>query len=106
MSFERDRCQTGSGSVMEIIERSSLSAGQSIRRIGRIIVVQKCANPSCSVTFRRLGDGRLFVVEAAGEGHPRQPKYFWLCNSCSRIMTVVKKGNQSSVVPLARTQAA
>jgi hypothetical protein len=48
-------------------------------------VVQECANPSCSVTFR-LGDGRLFVAEAAAETHPRQPKYFWLCDSCSRII--------------------
>ena len=72
----------------------------------RITVVQKCANPSCSATFRRLGDGRLFVVEAAAESHPRQPKYFWLCDSCRRTMTVAKKGNQSAVVPLARAQAA
>ena len=71
-----------------------------------ITVVQKCANPSCAATFYRLGDGRLFVVEAAAKGHPRQPKYFWLCDSCRRIMTVAKKGNQSAVVPLARTQAA
>jgi hypothetical protein len=74
--------------------------------MGRITVVQKCANPSCSVTFRRLGDGRLFVLEAAAEGHLRQPNYFWLCDSCSRVMTVAKKGNQSAVVLLARAQAA
>ena len=69
-------------------------------------MVQKCANPSCSAPFRRLRDGRLFVVEAAAEGHPRKLNYFWLCDSCSRIMTVAKKGNQGAVVPLARTQAA
>jgi hypothetical protein len=51
-------------------------------------VVQKCANPSCSATFRRLGEGRLFAAEAAGDGRSRRLEYFWLCNSCSRTMTV------------------
>ena len=69
-------------------------------------MVQKCANPSCSARFCRLGAGRLFVIEAVAEGHRRQPKYFGLCDSCSRNMTVAKKGNQSAVVPLARSQAA
>lgn len=68
-------------------------------------MVQKCANPSCSATFRRLRDGKLFVVEAPDNGRP-QLNYFWLCNSCSRTLTVAKKGNQSAVVPLTRAQAA
>ncbi len=68
-------------------------------------MVHKCANPSCSVTFHRLGDGRLFVVEIADGS--RRLEYFFLCNSCSRSMTVAtKKGRDSVVVPLARAKAA
>ena len=70
-------------------------------------MVQKCANPSCSATFHRLGDGRLFVVEASEANSSRKLQYFWLCNSCRQTMTVAaKKGSGSVVVPLARAQAA
>lgn len=70
-------------------------------------MVHKCANPACSATFRRLRDGRIFVVEL--EGDPRseskdnahQLHYFWLCNSCRRTMTViVEKRKGVQVVPL------
>ena len=70
-------------------------------------MVEKCANPACSVTFRCLRDGRVFVREVEGDpsgdirGHSRQPHYFWLCNSCCRTMTVIaEKGMGIKVVPL------
>lgn len=75
-------------------------------RFGENYVVRKCANPSCSATFYRLSDGRLFVVEA-DEGRSRRLQYFWLCNCCCRTMTVAaKKGSQSVIVPLVHAQAA
>lgn len=70
-------------------------------------MVDKCANPACSATFRRLRDGRIFVLEverdsrSEGKGYSRQLRYFWLCNTCRRTMTVIlenRKGVQ--VVPL------
>ncbi len=69
-------------------------------------MVHKCANPLCSVTFHRLGDGRLFVVEAADDRRSRRLEYFFLCNTCSRTMTVAtKKGSDNVVVPLVRGKA-
>lgn len=76
-------------------------------------MLDKCANPACSATFRRLSDGRVFVTEVeAGywtnpSGHARQLHYFWLCNSCCRTMTVIaEKGKAIRVVPLPTTAIA
>lgn len=69
-------------------------------------MVEKCANPSCSTRFRKLRDGRLFVMEAAHTGPSRQLHYLWLCNSCRRTMTVAKKGNEITVAPLWFAKAA
>ncbi len=73
-------------------------------------MVEKCANPACVATFRRLGDGRLFVkevpVDSSSDGKElaRQLQYFWLCNSCYRTMTVTTdKGVGIRVVPLPAT---
>ena len=86
---------------------SNLLRREDIAENWRSIVVHKCANPSCSATFNRLGDGRLFVVEAADDHRSRRLEYFFLCNSCSRTMTVTaKKGSASIVVPLAPAKAA
>jgi hypothetical protein len=70
-------------------------------------MVRKCANPACSVPFRKLREGRVFVVEveghlvSGGSGCSRQPHYFWLCNSCCRTMTVVvEKSLRIKVAPL------
>jgi hypothetical protein len=58
-------------------------------------MLDKCANPMCSATFLRLHDGRLFVIEQetnqsiSDYGHTRQRRYFWLCSSCCRTMTLV-----------------
>ncbi|HYB76864.1 MAG TPA: hypothetical protein VEE85_01575 [Candidatus Bathyarchaeia archaeon] len=73
-------------------------------------MVEKCANPACAATFRRLGDGRLFVKEVPadppsdGKGLSRQLHYFWLCSSCCRTMTLsTEKGTGVRVVPLPAT---
>ena len=50
----------------------------------------KCANPTCSASFRRLGDGRLFRLESHPTLRLCNPKteYFWLCPTCSAVMTL------------------
>jgi hypothetical protein len=54
-------------------------------------MLAKCSNPSCSARFLRLGNGRLFILEA---DLPRQTdkseptEYFWLCDHCSARMTL------------------
>lgn len=70
-------------------------------------MLDKCANPACSAIFRRLSDGRVFVIELEDDYQSgprvraRQRQYFWLCTSCCRSMTVIaKKGNMAQVVPL------
>jgi hypothetical protein len=70
-------------------------------------MIDKCANPACSATFRSLRDGRVFVKEVEGDprddgrGHSHELHYFWLCNSCCRTMTVIaENGRGGKVVPL------
>lgn len=68
-------------------------------------MVKNCANPACSVSFRSLRDGRVFVMEAEPDSRvgerSRQLHYFWLCNACCRTMTVVAvKKEGIKVVPL------
>jgi hypothetical protein len=76
-------------------------------------MLDKCANPACSATFRRLRDGRVFVTEvqadyqSSASGRARQRQYSWLCNSCYRTMTVIaEKGKRVQVVPLPATAIA
>jgi len=73
-------------------------------------MLDKCANPTCFATFRRLRDGRVFVAEpeadhqSSASGRAYQRQYFWLCNSCCRTMTVIaEKGKRVQVVPLPAT---
>jgi hypothetical protein len=75
-------------------------------------MVNNCANPTCSASFRNLRDGRVFVIEAkadsrGGDGHSRQLRYFWLCNACCRTMTVVvEKRGGIKIEPLPASAAA
>jgi hypothetical protein len=70
-------------------------------------MVQKCANSECSASFHSLRDGRVFVIEVEDDSEPdhkhsRQLRYFWLCNTCCRTMTVVADkghGNGTKVAP-------
>jgi hypothetical protein len=73
-------------------------------------MLDKCANPACSAIFRRLHEGRVFVIEvessASGSSHQRQ--HFWLCKSCCRSMTVIvdkDKGVQVRPRPGSETAA-
>jgi hypothetical protein len=54
-------------------------------------MLAKCMNPSCSVSFRYLNEGRLFRLEQsdpAKSANLRATEYFWLCNRCSTSMTL------------------
>jgi hypothetical protein len=61
-------------------------------------MLQKCANPSCSVPFRSLHEGKLFVAEsfthtldANFDGNRRKSRkreHFWLCGPCSTLFTL------------------
>jgi len=70
-------------------------------------MVSKCANPSCSATFRYLREGTIFRV-AAGPTAPEKdslpgtPSHerFWLCSKCSMKMTIISHAQGILVVPL------
>lgn len=65
-------------------------------------MVGKCANPLCSVPFRRLGHGKLFRFEARspsvscrdlpdsirGAMPSNASVFFWLCDECSLTNTL------------------
>lgn len=61
-------------------------------------MLQKCANPGCTVPFRSLREGKLFVSETATtdledgfDGNRRKTRkreHFWLCGACSAHFTL------------------
>jgi hypothetical protein len=60
-------------------------------------MLQKCSNPACSVPFRSLREGKLFVTENRDpQAERRGPssirklrhEHFWLCESCSSHFTL------------------
>lgn len=84
------------------------------RALQKRIVLSHCANSQCAKPFLRLGQGRLFLVEAApvlqptesGSPLQRQPprriERFWLCDRCAQVSTLVFDRQKGIVlVPLA-----
>jgi hypothetical protein len=58
-------------------------------------MLAKCANPSCSRSFRNLQEGRLFRLEADPDpsansyaNDSTKVEYFWLCSRCSEFMVL------------------
>jgi hypothetical protein len=61
-------------------------------------MLHKCANPNCTVPFRSLREGKLFMAESfpsAGnstfDGNRRKLRrreHFWLCDACSSHFTL------------------
>jgi hypothetical protein len=61
-------------------------------------MLHKCANPACSVPFRSLREGKLFLAETfpsdfnpVFSGNRRklsQREHFWLCNGCCARFTL------------------
>jgi|SRR5579872_1350596 hypothetical protein len=76
-------------------------------------MLHKCANPDCTSPFRKLSQGKLFLVnvplEAADARRTRwrvQPRsrveYYWLCDPCAFALTLsYEKGRGVVAVPLA-----
>lgn len=66
-------------------------------------MLAKCTNPQCLSPFRYLGAGRLFRRdnEEVPAGFARiRPEYFWLCASCSEVMTL-RINEDGEVLPVA-----
>ena len=69
-------------------------------------MLSKCANPACSAGFRNLREGKVFVADwLGGVGVPegkssRRSEMFWLCDRCSKLMTLAIQGDK--VLPVAR----
>ena len=70
-------------------------------------MLSKCANPECAEQFRYLHQGKLFCltptpdVEKVADGAiPALYERFWLCDLCSKTMTLVWAGAQIKIVPI------
>jgi hypothetical protein len=63
-------------------------------------MLNRCANPGCARRFRKLEDGKLFLVEVdvaeavlstrgAGTGSFfRHLEHYWLCDPCASVLTL------------------
>jgi hypothetical protein len=54
-------------------------------------VLNTCANPDCSESFRYMRDGKLFRLQTEFRGSSSEisnPEYFWLCGRCADIMSL------------------
>ncbi|MFB3917514.1 MAG: hypothetical protein ACE14M_12340 [Terriglobales bacterium] len=72
-------------------------------------MVGKCANPECKATFRYLHEGKLFVIDPLhpltykprAQGKQWRLNHLWLCEDCSRTMTVAYTGGENvRVLPI------
>lgn len=69
-------------------------------------MLSKCANPGCSEQFRYLHEGKLFQLAAtpaiASSGVPFEvlQERFWLCDRCSKSLSLVWDGNRARIVKL------
>jgi hypothetical protein len=81
-------------------------------------MLAKCVNPSCSISFRHLREGRLLRVEKNtptehGPAERRKPpasarstEYYWLCGQCSPTFNLAfDRGSGIVLIPLATTVA-
>ena len=74
-------------------------------------MLHKCANPTCLVPFRKLSQGKLFLVETepferstrrrAQRGQSaNRIEYYWLCDECAFALTLsYEKGRGVVTVP-------
>ena len=92
----------------------SLAAPQT-RRLDAAML-RKCANPACTVPFRSLREGKLFLAETyppsyetAANGNRRKlprREHFWLCQACSSQFTLRFDTEQGMMtVPLSQGSA-
>jgi len=81
---------------------------------GWLVMLSKCANPSCDTVFRYLREGKLFEFDTNSLPVLRESstlrakrtgrvEYFWLCAKCMSEMTLVVDRDRGVVtVPLHR----
>ncbi len=83
-------------------------------------MLSKCANPTCSTPLIYLREGKIFMMENAGEPQtgPRVPalakpqpasrvEHFWLCGPCSAELTLAYDHAKGvAVVPKVKKRAA
>jgi hypothetical protein len=80
-------------------------------------MLSKCANPDCSNRFLYFHQGKLFRWDgreitqhhfrADQSKLIRKVEFFWLCEDCSRWMTLVFRQNKGVTIrPLNRAQKA
>jgi hypothetical protein len=71
-------------------------------------VLSKCANPACFARFRYLSQGRIFNIEMTKtsttdfRAASQKIEHFWLCETCSRVMKVVRENGLVTTRPLYR----
>jgi hypothetical protein len=70
-------------------------------------MLSKCANPECSQQFLYLHQGKLFCLTPspnlqtlAGKSCEFLYERFWLCDQCSRTMTLAWNGSEAKIVHL------
>lgn len=75
-------------------------------------MLHKCANPACLIPFRKLSQGKLFLVETEPLQGPdlrrarwrgqssHRIEYYWLCDQCAFALTLsYEKGRGVVTVP-------
>jgi hypothetical protein len=86
-------------------------------RSQEVRVLHKCANPACLVPFRKLSQGKLFLVETEplhgselrrahwrGQASHRI-EYYWLCDQCAFALTLSYE-KERGVVTVPRPEVA
>lgn len=76
-------------------------------------MVDVCSNPSCNRRFLYLHEGRLYILRstirskdrqsASGSNSSETTQWFWLCDACSRHMTLICNLDHEVVVAPARS---
>ena len=75
-------------------------------------MLNKCANPACAAPFRKLSQGKLFLVETEPLAGPALKRarwkgqsshhieHYWLCDQCAFTLTLsYEKGRGMVAVP-------
>jgi hypothetical protein len=72
-------------------------------------MLHKCANPQCANPFRKLNEGKLYLLEVDDpellrlkhtgwdDRIPRRIEHFWLCDQCSSKLTLSFDSRQGMV---------
>ncbi len=78
-------------------------------------MLHKCANPACQNAFRKLTQGKLFLVETDElavsppqadwkRANHRRIEHYWLCDQCAPSLTLTyERGRGVVAIPLDRS---